>query len=62
VNNENKYERYRGKFGDIWFFRYTNFISITPSYFSIYIKYTYRVLNMYAKFEKCVMYISLISG
>jgi hypothetical protein len=37
------------------------FISTTPSYFSIiYIKYTF--VNMYAKFEKCVVYISLISG
>jgi hypothetical protein len=76
---------YRGKFGDIWDFRYPNnrriknilipsnsivwveennyfwkFISITPSYFSIiYIKY---ILNMYAKFEECAVYISLKSG
>jgi hypothetical protein len=77
VNNENKYGGYRGKFGDIWVFRYANnrriknilipsivwveenadFLKFISSYFSI----IYYILNMYAKFEKCVVNISLIS-
>jgi uncharacterized membrane protein len=40
---------------------FLKFISITPSYFVQYLHQIY-ILNMYAKFEKCTVYISLKSG